>query len=203
MVAVDGAWDPWSIDEVMRVFDGAPFRWWITGGMALELHVGRSWRDHADLDVGICRSDAADVWRWLDDRGATDAHLASRGRLSEWTGRPLSEADDENNIWLSLRSDERFCLDLAIGSGSDEHWIYRRDPAITRRWPEAVLHNETGVPYLAPDLQLLFKSKRPRTKDDEDLDVVVPLLTDAQRSFLVAQLRSDHAWQSHLRTGTT
>ena len=59
---------------------------------------------------------------------------------------------------------------LTVGAGhAEEHWVYRRDPTVTRPWEEAVLHTpETGIPYLAPDLQLLFKSKDHRPKDDED-----------------------------------
>ena len=40
----------------------------------------------------------------------------------------------------------------------------------------AVLLSEQGIPYLAPEIQLLFKSKNNRTKDDGDATEVIPAL---------------------------
>lgn len=47
-----GAWSPMTVTETSAVFGAAPFRWYIAGGHALELAVGRSWRDHADSTWG-------------------------------------------------------------------------------------------------------------------------------------------------------
>ena len=49
-----------------------------------------------------------------------------------------------------------------------------------------------GFPYLAPELQLLFKSKDNRTKDDRDATEVIPALNDEQRRRLRALLPGDH-----------
>ena len=46
-------------------------------------------------------------------------------------------------------------LDVTIGEGSDENWICRRDPSVVVPWDLAVLRSSEGVPYLAPELQLL------------------------------------------------
>jgi hypothetical protein len=52
-----------------------------------------------------------------------------------------------------------WCLDVTLAEGDSEAWVYRRDPRIRVPWPQAVLSTADGVPYLAPELQLLFKSK--------------------------------------------
>ena len=52
-----------------------------------------------------------------------------------------------------------------------------------------------GVPYLSPELQLLYKSKGPRPKDDVDAAEVTPALDDRQRDLLSRLLEPDHAWQ--------
>ena len=46
---------------------------------------------------------------------------------------------------------------------------------------EIVHHTRDGIPYLAPELVLLFKAKHPRQKDQADFDSYGPLMTLAQR----------------------
>jgi lincosamide nucleotidyltransferase A/C/D/E len=50
------------------------------------------------------------------------------------------------------------------------------------------------VPYLAPDLQLLFKSKDLRPKDGVDAAEVIPSLGGGGLALLRAQLPPDHPW---------
>ena len=100
-----GPWDPTTLADTVESFSPARFRWWISGGVALELHVGRSWRRHDGTDV--------------------------------------------------------------------------------------------GVPYLAPELQLLFKSTGRRPKDDFDAPQVIPELGPERRDRLARLLPVDHPWQVH------
>lgn len=181
-----GPWEPWPLDRVVAAFDRAPFRWWISGGHALELHLGRSWRVHADTDVGILRADAPAAHAFLS---TLDLHLAAAGVLSPWDGRPLDAAAHENNVWGREQPGGPWVLDLTIGDGDDDRWRYRRDPTIELPWADAVLHTDQGVPYLAPDAQLLYKSATPRPKDDLDAAEVLPTLDPRRRARLDAWLR--------------
>jgi hypothetical protein len=54
----DGPWKPLDIGDIVLLFEDAATRWWICGGHALDLHLGRSWRTHDDIDVGVLRGDA-------------------------------------------------------------------------------------------------------------------------------------------------
>ena len=47
-----GSWEPLALSEVREAFARAKFRWWVTGGGALELFAGRS----LSVAVGRCRS---------------------------------------------------------------------------------------------------------------------------------------------------
>ena len=87
------------------------------------------------------------------------------------------------------------CLDVTIGEGNDDVWIYRRDPSVCVRWDDAVLRSEGAIPYLAPELQLLCKSKNVRPKDDVDAAEVIPALSEARRLRLRQLLPDDHPWQ--------
>ncbi len=187
-----GPWMPLEVDAVIERFASAPFRWWISGGRALDLHLGRGWREHDDTDVGIVRSDAPLVRLLLSD---WDLHVAAAGLLTPWAGEPLDKARHQNNVWCRPAPDGPWVLDLTIGEGTDANWVYKRDASIELPWEVTVLRTAEGVPYLAPEVQLLFKSKTVRPKDDVDARTVIPELDHRQRSWLSTQLGAEHPWQ--------
>jgi hypothetical protein len=76
--------------------------------------------------------------------------------------------------------------------------VYRRNPNLRLPWQQAVLRTAEGTPFLAPEVQLLFKSKDPRPKDDVDGEVVIPALGVPARAFLDEWLPRDHAWRRWL-----
>jgi hypothetical protein len=86
-------------------------------------------------------------------------------------------------------------LDITIGDGNATDWIFRRDASTRLPWDEAVLVTPKGMPYLAPELQLLFKSKNVRPKDDLDAKTVIPLLEPTRRQTLATMLPKHHPWQ--------
>jgi hypothetical protein len=186
-----GPWEPFRVDEVEAAMAGFGGPWWFTGGHALELFAGFSWRRHDDIDVGILRRD---VPLLAPLAGSLEVFVAAGGVLTPWSGGPLSAERDENNIWMR-RPHGTWCLDVAIGEGDDDRWIYRRDPSLRLPWDQAVRSAAGGRRYLAPELQLLFKSKTIRAKDDVDAAVVIPLLGDAAADLLRARLPTDHPWQ--------
>ncbi len=181
-----------ALDDVVGTFARASFRWWVAGGHALELHVGESWRTHADIDVGIVRMDA-DALR--DHLAGWDIQIAAAGELSAWTGGVLTAAKSQNNLWCRREAGGPWELDLLVGEGTADEWIYKRDPELRRSWSDVILGSEDGVPYLAPEVQLLFKSKGQRPKDDVDAQLVIPRLSEDRRAWLMAHLPDGHDWR--------
>ena len=199
-LAVHRAWEPLTVEDVARLFADAPMRWWISGGHALVLHLGHDWRDHADIDVGIVRDEAHHLREVLD---GWDIQVAAAGVLSPWDGRPLDEQRHENNLWCRRTPDAPFSIDVTVGAGDDAEWAYRRDAAIRRPWSEAVLTDPRGVPYLAPELQLLFKGgSHMRRKDEMDGVALAPLIGAERWAWVLEHLPPDHPWQ-HVRWMTT
>ncbi|MGI9616178.1 MAG: nucleotidyltransferase domain-containing protein, partial [Acidimicrobiales bacterium] len=116
------------------------------------------------------------------------------GALSPWRGRPLDANRSENNLWCRRSPDSPWQLDVTVGSGDKRSWLYRRDPTVRRPWSDAVLRTSSGIPYLAPEIQLLFKSKDPRPKDDLDAATVIPQLEATRRVWLREHLPTRHPW---------
>ena len=84
--------------------------------------------------------------------------------------------------------------------GGPEEFVCRRDERIRMPLSQAVWTKD-GVPYLAPEIQLLFKAKAPRGKDRRDFDDCLPLLSVQQREFLRAALLltlPGHEWLARL-----
>ena len=189
-----GPWEPMELASVVETFAPASFPWWISGGHALDLHLGRTWREHEDTDLGVGRRDLGPFRELL---AGWDLHVAA-GQLTRWRGEPLELARDQNNVWCRVAAGGPWVLDVVIGEGSDEHWIYRRNPSVQVPWHLAVLHTAEGIPYLAPELQLLYKSKGLRAKDEVDAAEVIPELDARQRELLSRVLDPDHPWQRRL-----
>jgi hypothetical protein len=182
-----------SLADTIETFRGATFRWWISGGLALELHLGRSWRDHDDTDVSLARCDVIKLRSILD---GWDIHIASAGQLEPWTGKDIHSDLHQNNLWCRRDINGPWCLDVTICEGDNDFWIFRRDPRIRVPWIDAVLQTADGVPFLAPELQLLFKSKDRREKDDVDALQVIPELGTARRDRLARLLPTIHPWHN-------
>ncbi|MBL8913974.1 MAG: hypothetical protein JNM17_24940 [Archangium sp.] len=180
------------MDESVGLFRDAPFRWWVSGGHALELFAEDSWRDHDDLDVGVLRRDLSALRTSLS---GWELHVAAKGELAPWNGEPLDVAKSQNGLWCRRESKSKaWELEVLISEGDATHLQYRRDQSIRLPWNEGVLTTKKGVPYIAPHLQLLYKSTTPRPRDHEDASAVIPKLSAAQRKWLASHLPATHVW---------
>ncbi len=119
-----------TLEGVVGLMGRFPARWWVSGGLALGLHVGRSWRDHDDTDVGICRRDVRHLRATLN---GWEVVVASQGNLAPWDGRDLWADVRENNLWCRYAGGP-WQLDVTLGEGDDHGWVYRRDPSLVLPW---------------------------------------------------------------------
>jgi hypothetical protein len=79
--------------------------------------------------------------------------------------------------------------------------MFRRAPRI-RRSVDRVFSMGRGLPRLAPEVVLLYKSKGSGQKDDADFAESVGLMTPEQRQWLcdaLAATQSEHPWLAALR----
>lgn len=171
--------------------------WWIAGGHAIDLFVGRQLREHGDLHVGVLRRDQLVVREHL--RG-WDLR-ASSGALRSW---PLGERlrDDVNDAWRRPDRESPRVIEFALNDSAGNHGVFRRDRRVSRLLKEVILWTHDGLPYLAPEVPLLFKAKDPRLKDERDLEAALPLLSWARRGWLrraISETYPDHPWLLRLR----
>jgi Aminoglycoside-2''-adenylyltransferase len=192
-----GPWDPLSPAAVYGLFSaaaelGRPLTWWLAGGHALDLFVGRPTRSHDDIDVSIFRMDApllpSILLGW-------DLHLAHHGVLTPWDAGPLQPPC--NSIWGRPDPAAPWSLQVMLEEGTAGYWVCRRHPDLVVPMGQAVRISPVGLPYVAPQIQLLMKAKGTRPKDDADFALVFPLLNADDAAWLIAALRRHypgHHW---------
>jgi hypothetical protein len=87
----------------------------------------------------------------------------------------------------------------------EDAWLFRRMPAITRPVAEIGEVSDDGIPYLAPEIQLLYKAKGLRPKDEADFTEALPALDQKRRQWLrdaLAETHPHHPWVERLSVGS-
>jgi len=179
-------WDPLSVAALRPLLGSAAARWWISGGVALDLFLGRTTRPHGDLDVSVARPDwpvvAAELGRHLQLCPVADGWIDETGELT---------ADRVDSLWCRPAAGGPWCLQVLLEEVEDDDWVYRRDPRVRLPLGTATGVVE-GVPVVDPAVQLLWKSAAPRPQDDADRRLVEPLLGTGRRSWLAAAIALAH-----------
>jgi hypothetical protein len=194
-------WQPLRPEEVPAILASFPHPWWICGGHAIDAFLSRRTRPHGDLDVGVPRRYQSALYRVLDD---FEVHVAHQGTLHELSPaqRETGTLDpDHHGLWCRRRGSEAWQLEVLLGDGDDRDWIFRRCPAVRRPLAEVVWRSSDGIPYLAPEVQLLFKAKHPRDKDRQDFEATAPALSREARRWLrqaLERAHPGHEWTQQL-----
>jgi len=193
-------WEPLSPDKVRDLLAGLAVPWWIAGGWAIDLFVGRQTRKHEDTDVLVLRNDQLGV----------QAHLAGwdllkaqpPGRLVPWEKGEFLRPG-VHDIWCRRTPESPWSLQLMLMDTDGDRWVFRRDPSITGPLATLGRRTDSGIPYLAPEIQLLCKAKAETlAKDDADFEVALPLLGAEAKRWLLACLGrrfpGGHTWVRRL-----
>jgi hypothetical protein len=198
-----GVWQPWSPQDVARFFAPLTVPWWIAGGWAIDLFLGRQTREHEDIDVQILRHDQLavralfGVW---DMQAALPPPRDEGWPFQSWR---LDEALDADihDVWCRMAPTQPWALQLMLADTRDDVWRFRRAPTITRPIASIGCGAADEIPYLAPEIQLLYKAKGLRPKDEADFAQALPALEQERRQWLshaLAVTHPGHPWLNRL-----
>lgn len=193
-----GRWQPVDPREARSLLGHIPTSWWVAGGWALDLFIGQQSRPHKDLDIGILRRDLRQVLSALSGWEFFEA------RDGELFGPLTTDArEDVNSLWGRRTHTGEWVLELVLDDSEGDQWVFRRDRRIRRALDTVIRHDPERTPYLAPEIQLLYKASHIRAEDNSDFDRVTRYLDDPSRRWLscaLSQLDQHHQWLCALRT---
>jgi Aminoglycoside-2''-adenylyltransferase len=187
----DVPWDAWHPLEVTQRLRGIDVPWCVAAGWALDLFRGEQTREHEDLEIAVPAGRFAEVRAAL-----AEFEVEVVGSHRRW---PVDSPafDVLHQTWVSDRDTGVFRLDIFREPHDGDTWICRRDETVRLSYDDIIVRTPEGIPYLVPEIVLLFKAKHERPKDRADFDGVLPLLDATQRSWLSDMLRRvhpGHAW---------
>jgi hypothetical protein len=192
-----GSWLAVDPATSLRSFSALKTPWWIAGGWAVDLYVGTQSRAHSDLDVGVLRRDIAVVlaslWSW-------EIFEAKDGALTRLESGTVPRAA-VNSLWCRPAGTTTWMFELMLDESSGDHWCYRRELSIRQLLSQAIHRSPSGVPFLAPEIELLYKGRSVRPRDASDFELLAPRLGRHARAWLVDALGRTlprHPWLSAL-----
>ncbi len=197
-----GSWRPATPTDAGEILNAVQAPWWIAGGWAIDLFLGCETRTHQDLDVGVRRVDAVPVMETLRSWEFFEAHQGMLHRIA----RGEQPRPEVNSLWGRPVNEREWVLELMLDeSGTDERgneeWVFRRGPSIRRPFAGAIRRTRDGTPYLAPEIQLLYKARDLRARDQADFERACALLGGSAARWLRAcleRLYPRHPWLTAL-----
>jgi hypothetical protein len=175
--------------------------WWFAGGWALDLYAGAQSRPHHDLDVGVLRRDVPAVIAALSNWEFFEAKSGVLTRL----GEGAIPRNDVNCLWCRQKGTAAWTLEFLMDESLGDSWVFRRQPAIRRPLSTIIQRSPDGLPYLAAEIQLLYKSRDLRARDRIDFDHIAPRLSPDARAWLrdaLERISPGHEWMKALGAPT-
>lgn len=201
------------------------FAYAIGGGQAIDLFLGYESRVHGDIDVIAFWDERDRIIQFMWEHGFHVCEMLGGGRVHHITdlarqryvkrnlccfrdGCPLVKAypPDEDGCgrfeFFHTGQTELDFIEFLFNDKSATHFIYARDREIQRALDKAVLDAD-GVPYLAPELCLLYKSTdTEREGYQQDFELASAVLDGEQRAWLQRALERcyphEHKWLAAL-----
>ena len=168
------------VAEELRDF---PYSWHICGGWALDVFLGRVTRVHHDVDVEVSRTDQLALQQYMTER-SWKLLTPFDERLQPW---PMHMRLEMPRHQAHAHHQGAF-IDFLLADLDGGIWRYCREPSIIRDISRIGLRSSEGIPILAPELVLLYKSKtssgKVRSKDMADFEKVYLSMETERRAWL-------------------
>jgi hypothetical protein len=195
--ALDARWSAsWTPHDVAQRLNGIATPWYVAAGWALDLFRGRQTREHGDIEIAIPST------RFPEVRDRFPEYIfdaVGSGRI--WADATPDVLAAVHQTWLRDPATGHYLLDVFREPHDGDTWICRRDEKIRLSYREIIRRTADGIPYLSPELVLLFKAKNVRPKDQLDFDGTLPHMTPGQRETLaklLGHVHPGHQWLAAL-----
>ena len=208
------------LEELRSFMSESHFHWAVCGGFALDLFLDRNIRTHGDMDICVLEENRETMkayvlnkgWRVYEFRGQGKVRPLEHGIDSD-TGRnlmcvndgcdlvkfyPCEEAGMLYHQFFHTGMKQFHYLELLFNSVCDGYLILNRKSGLRRELSKAFLLRN-GIPYLAPEIALLYKASDFQNPAYQlDFKETFPYLNDEQRDWFLSGMKllfpDGHTW---------
>ena len=209
------------LDATKDFLKNADFAWAVCGGFALDLFLDRDNRTHGDIDICVFERDRDKIFHYMLDNNWSVYEFRGQGKvrpldmtLSSETGRNLMctygdcdivkfyPCDEKELLWYEFfhAGIKKFnYLEFLFNSSFDDYFVFDKSKGIEREISKAILFNN-DIPYLAPEIALLYKSSCSENKEYQyDFEQVHSRMSNEQKSWFIKSLDilcpDEHPWK--------
>ncbi|HXQ36898.1 MAG TPA: hypothetical protein VN843_23000 [Anaerolineales bacterium] len=185
-----------DVIQTVKIFADYDRPWAVCGGWALDLFLNRATRSHKDVDFALLRKDQLSIQKYLSSRGwklekAVSGELIP-WQMGEWLNLPV------HTIWCKNPKASPDFVELLFNEVDEINFHFRRDTSITLPLEKMIVLSASGIPILAPEIVLLYKSKNVEASPYVgEFKKVSPYLSSEARDWILAALRklyANHVW---------
>lgn len=193
---------PLRPNEILYLLGDATFQWWIGGGWAIDLFLGDQTRPHFDTDVAIARDSQLatqselKAWEFYSTRRDENGNIV----LRKWNNGDFL-GWDYPGVWARKSGEAIWRFEFLFHEISNNTWTFRYDESVKHPLANIGRISSNNIPYLLPEIALLYKAARLRDVDKQDFHRVLPILNQFQRRHLLFDLqrfKPDHPWIAEL-----
>lgn len=213
------------IRQANELLKNQGFEYAFCGGWAIDLFLGKETRTHGDIDILAYwpERDKIIEWAWSQEflvyemLGGGKVHRITDVRDQVVCKRnifcctpdcelvSLTATEEENIYFLDFQHTglkKLNFLEFLFNGKKDGDLLYARNEAIKQALEEAVLYRD-GIPYLSPEMCLLYKSTdTEREGYQDDYDRAMAVMDRRQKRWLNDALTvmypQGHKWRSEM-----
>lgn len=199
---------------------GAQFPWAICGGYAISLYLNKDIRVHGDIDVCVFEKDRNSALKYMLDAGWNVYEFRGMGKVRRLNSDAVSDAgrnlmcvkedcklvkfypcEEEGMLYHEFLNDgisKCNYIEVLFNYEEDSKFVFDADNGIKRESGKTIMHRN-GVPYLAPEIVLLYKAAQPdRNENRIDFESAYPHMNDEQKAWLMQSIKKlypeGHKW---------
>jgi hypothetical protein len=104
-------------------------------------------------------------------------------------------------VWCRRTPTSPWVFEMLLNDSNGTDWLFRRDHRVHLPLARIGRMTSDGIPYLVPEIVLLYKAKNVREHDKQDFESAMSTLGPERRSWLRAALdvvHPDHPWIERL-----
>lgn len=173
--------------------------WFVAGGWAIDCYLNERARPHSDIEIAVFRRDQRDLQEHLDgwsfEKAIPGNEKTEPWRQGERLELPVHELHGRNS------NGEPRTLEVLLNENDGDRWVFRRNCSVTRSLSKFGMATDAGIPFVSPEIVLLYKLPIFEPHDETDFENTYRRLDTERREWLESAIRAcdcTHPWLERL-----